>query len=63
MPVLLKNKSQNEPGIISFTHGEALFGVPAKFKKYLIFFIIKVKKTSGFLEFIFKEMFHGLESG
>ena len=31
MPVLLKNKTKNSPGIICFNHNEALFGVPAKF--------------------------------
>ena len=33
MPVLLKSKNKNSPGIIVFTHGEALWGVPAKSKK------------------------------
>ena len=31
MPTLLKRKSSNSPGIISFTHNEALWGVPAKY--------------------------------
>ena len=33
MPVLLKSKKENSPGIISFTHTEALSGVPAKSNK------------------------------
>lgn len=33
MPVLLKSKNKNSPGIIAFTHGEALWGVAAKSKK------------------------------
>jgi len=33
MPVLLKNKTKNSPGIICFNHNEALFGVPSKFNK------------------------------
>ena len=30
MPVLLKNKTNNSPGIVVFTHNEILRGVPRK---------------------------------
>ncbi len=45
MPVLLKSKNKNSPGIIVFTHGEALWGVPAKSKKVKKFLLEMSKRN------------------
>ena len=44
MPILLKNKTLDSPGIISFNHNEVLFGVPAKFNKVNNFLLNLSKK-------------------
>ena len=44
MPILLKNKTSDSPGIILFNHNEVLFGVPAKFKKVNNFLLDLSKK-------------------
>ncbi len=44
MPILLKSKNKNSAGIIVFTHGEALWGVPAKSKKVKKFLLEITKK-------------------
>ena len=44
MPILLKGKTASSPGIVVFTHGEALWGVPAKSKKVKNFLIDLSKK-------------------
>lgn len=45
MPTLLKKKTSNSPGIISFTHNEALWGVSAKYPKIRNLLIEKSAKN------------------
>ena len=54
MPVLLKSRNKNSPGIIAFTHGEALWGGSEIHKKKFLSEMTKNKKW--IFEFIFKEM-------
>jgi hypothetical protein len=69
MPTLIKSKTQNSPGIISFTHNEALWGVPAKYpyiKKLLNdkslnkewIFLIHIQGDCGFLNYWPREIWH-----